>query len=61
MGEATEGLRAAGAFERKATITATLKADSGYSSTETHRISADQWARICGILAEPPATPTGER
>lgn len=33
-----------------ATATLKLKADSGYESEETHRVSADQWGRICAIL-----------
>lgn len=37
---------------KDATIIATLKADSGYSSNETHRISADQWSRIVAIMNE---------
>ena len=38
--------------DRAASITATLKADSGYMSTETHRISANQWGRIVAIMNE---------
>jgi len=38
--------------KREATIIATLKADSGYQSTETHRISANQWGRIVAIMKE---------
>ncbi len=47
---------------KDATIIATLKADSGYSSTETYRISADQWSRIVAIMNEatPPAAKGGE-
>ena len=37
---------------KAATITAKLTADSGYTSTETHRISADQWGRIVAIMNE---------
>lgn len=38
--------------ELSATLTMTLRADSGYESTETHRITADQWGRIHVILNE---------
>jgi len=38
--------------EKNATIQLKLKAKSGYSSDETHNISADQWARISTILNE---------
>ncbi len=38
---------------RDATITVTLCADSGYEAHEEHRISADQWWRICEIMNEP--------
>lgn len=50
-------LDAKAAEQDKFTVAATadvkLKADSGYTSHETARVSADQWTRICGILAEP--------
>ena len=39
-------------YERKATLTLSLKADSGYASAETHRVSADQWGRILTICGE---------
>ena len=35
-----------------ALLTLSLRADSGYESSEKWRISADQWARILGICAE---------
>ena len=41
------------AFERKASLSMRLVADSGYESTEAHRVSADQWARILKIANEP--------
>lgn len=39
---------------KDATITVTLKADSGYMATETTRISAHQWGRIIHIMNEEP-------
>lgn len=36
--------------ERAATLSMTLKADSGYQSSETHRISADQWEGMQKII-----------
>ena len=39
-------------YERKALLTLSLRADSGYESSEKYRVSADQWARILGICAE---------
>lgn len=42
--------------EKAATVVLRMKADSGYSSEETHRISADQWSRIVAIANEPDAT-----
>lgn len=47
------------AFERKASLSMRLVADSGYESTESHRVSADQWARIVKIANEP-ASSNGE-
>ena len=38
---------------RNATLYLSLTSDSGYSSGETHRISADQWERISRIVNEP--------
>lgn len=38
--------------KREATLSMTLNADSGYASSETHRISADQWERIVRIANE---------
>ena len=35
---------------KNATVSATLKAVSGYESTESHRITAVQWGLIVGIL-----------
>ena len=43
-----------------ALLTMTLRADSGFQSKETHRISATQWGRILTICNERPATPQGE-
>ncbi len=40
--------------EKTATLKLKLKAKSGYSSDEEHKISPDQWARISFILNEPP-------
>ena len=42
-----------------ATMTIKLRADSGFTSDEQHRISASQWGRICEILYEKhvPAAP----
>jgi len=37
---------------KNATITVNLKADSGYASTETHRVSPDQWGLIVAIMNE---------
>ena len=37
---------------KNATISISLKADSGYSSKETHRVSVDQYTRITQILSE---------
>lgn len=37
---------------KNATVNVHLSADSGYTSHETSRISADQWGRICAILNE---------
>ena len=37
---------------KDATVTVTLKADSGYTSTETTQISPDQWGRIVAIMNE---------
>ena len=45
--------------ERNATLTITLKADSGYDATQTARVSADQWGRICAIMDEPARAPDG--
>ena len=42
--------------ERNATMSLELKADSGYASKETHRVSADQWSRIVAISNEEPST-----
>lgn len=39
-------------FKRKADLLMCLSADSGYTSTETHRVSADQWRRILTICSE---------
>lgn len=39
--------------DRAATLLMSLTADSGYQSSETHRISADQWERILKIASEP--------
>ena len=36
-----------------ASLSITLKAESGYESKEKHRINADQWGRICKALNEP--------
>ena len=35
---------------KNATVSATLKADSGYESTESHRVSPVQWGLIVSIL-----------
>ena len=35
-----------------ATLGIRLRADSGYASDETHRISLSQWGRICEVLYE---------
>ncbi|RYG90140.1 MAG: hypothetical protein EON59_00740 [Alphaproteobacteria bacterium] len=40
------------ADEKNAALTLTLKADSGYRSTETHRISANQWTEILLVCAD---------
>jgi hypothetical protein len=37
---------------KDAEIKINLKADSGYRSNETHRITPDQWTRINQILNE---------
>lgn len=37
---------------KSATVTAKLRADSGYKSDESHRISPDQWRRIVEIMLE---------
>lgn len=40
------------ATEKKAKLHLSLRADSGYKADETHRISAEQWGRICAIVNE---------
>lgn len=40
------------ATEKKAKLSLSLRADSGYMADETHRISAQQWGRICKIVNE---------
>jgi hypothetical protein len=45
-----------GCGQKDATVVVKLTADSGYTATGTERISADQWGRICAIMAERPAT-----
>ena len=37
---------------KDATVTVTLKADSGYTCTETTRVSPYQWERIVAIMNE---------
>lgn len=39
---------------RTGTLELKLRADSGYQADETHRISPEQWGRICQILNEAP-------
>ena len=41
--------------KKDATLTLKLRSDMGYQSDEQHRISPDQWGRICGTLNEPDA------
>ena len=41
---------AAGADDNNATLTLKLKADSGYVSDERHRITPEQWEKICRVL-----------
>lgn len=36
-------------YEKNATVTMALKAKSGYRSTETHKVSAMQWAAMIGV------------
>jgi hypothetical protein len=38
--------------DKEASLTLTLKADSGYECSETCRVSADQWSRINDIINE---------
>jgi hypothetical protein len=40
------------AEEKNATLTMKLKAKSGYSSGETHRVSPEQWTEIQYICAD---------
>lgn len=40
------------ALERAAMISVKLTADSGYECSQSARVSADQWSRICAILDE---------
>jgi hypothetical protein len=40
---------------KNATVVVKLTADSGYTAKVTKRINADQWGRICAIMAERPA------
>jgi len=40
------------AEEKKATLTMKLRAESGYSSNEQHKVSAEQWAEIQHIVAD---------
>lgn len=40
--------------EKNATLTMKLKAKSGYSSDETHKVSPEQWAEIQFICADGP-------
>ena len=42
------------ADEKDAKLTLKLKAKSGYSATETHEISANQWAYILAICVDGP-------
>ena len=37
--------------EKAATITAQLAADSGYTAMQKGRISAEQWGKICAVIA----------
>ena len=37
---------------KDAAVSITLRADSGYITTENARIRPDQWRRICEILEE---------
>ncbi|WP_148292601.1 hypothetical protein [Paracoccus aminophilus] len=39
------------AQDKAATLTMTLKADSGYESVEVHRVSAGTWARIVALAS----------
>lgn len=38
--------------EKNAILKMKLKANSGYRSEETHKVSSDQYGRICKILYE---------
>lgn len=40
--------------EKNATLTMKLRAASGYSSNEQHKVSAEQWAEIQYICANGP-------
>ena len=58
-GQDMKEILSGGPKDRNATLSMKLKADSGYESTETHRVSPDQWSRICAIANETPAARSG--